>query len=548
MKLTANNLYSIRNSYIVVKKIEERLEIINIRGWKGETTIISVPCDDAEISPDYEKVSFVTNGNTHELALYGKFGIILKGKRPLIAHYHKLSECRGVASGYEALSCMIRGSALFLNDYKNEGYLWAYAIKGNVSFNAIPNESCSGYQSISYEISVGNNGYEVKFLTSYDMGTLTYTDDGETFESATGCVKEDFKVWLEKYPDIPQEWTYTMWVNFVGKHGILPTDSQVSGKMGMRALWSWDNLFSAMALAGKFDEKAFDLFMMPYRFLLDNGYMFDSITDSKINYSYTKPPVHGLVYAQMMKDSDFFTREDVLREVVVHMRKNTEYWLYHRAEELFYTHGNDSTCDDATCFADTRYASTPDLYALLSVQCETIADIYNRLGQKENSEIFVKLSLELAKKVEVFVIDGNMSVKDIETGEYHIGNSLILYRAFVVYDKLSTRAQNLFLEKIKTFETNYGFASEPPSSPFYNGSGYWKGAVWAPDQFLMYYALQKAGQTDYANEMAHRYVEGIKRAGCYENIDGQKGTGNNCSVFSWTAAMAIWLSQKIKIR
>ena len=297
---------------------------------------------------------------------------------------------------------------------------------------------------------------------------------------------------------------------------------------------------------GKFDEKAFDLFMLPYRFLLDNGYMFDSITDSKINYSYTKPPVHGLAYAQMMKDSDFFTKEDVLHQVVTPMRKNTEYWLYHRAEELFYTHGNDSTCDDATCFAHTRYASTPDLYALLSVQCETLSDIYARLGEKENSEKFTILSLQLAKKVEDFVMDDSMSIKDIVTGEYHAGNSLLLYRAFIVYDKLSPRAQSVFLKNIKTFETKYGFASEPPSSPFYNGSGYWKGAVWAPDQYLMYYALKKAGQDAYAEEMAKRYIDGIKKAGCYENIDGQKGIGNNCSVFSWTAAVATWLSYATK--
>lgn len=546
MKLTENNLYSIHNSYIVVKKIEKCLEVINIRGWKGETAIFSVPCDEAEITPDYDKLVFVSDGNTHELALYGKFGVILKGKTPLNVHYHKLSECRGVATGYEALSCIPRGNALFLNDYKNEGYLWVYAIKGDVRMNAIPNESCSGYQSISYDISVGTDGYETKFITSYDMGTLTYTDDGETFESASSRVKADFKEWLKKYPNISQEWTYTMWVNFVGRHGILPTDSQVSGKMGMRALWSWDNLFSAMALAGKFDEKAFDLFMMPYRFLLDNGYMFDSITDSKINYSYTKPPVHGLAYAQMMKDSDFFTRKDVLREVVVPMRKNTEYWLYQRAEEPFYTHGNDSTCDDATCFANTRYASTPDLYALLSVQCETIADIYARLAEKENSEKFTLLSFQLAKKVEDFVMDDSMSIKDVVTGEYYAGNSLLLYRAFIVYDKLSVRAQNVFLRKIKTFETKYGFASEPPSSPFYNGSGYWKGAVWAPDQYFMYYALKKAGQDAYAEEMAKRYIDGIKKAGCYENIDGQKGIGNNCSVFSWTAAVATWLTYATK--
>ena len=256
----------------------------------------------------------------------------------------------------------------------------------------------------------------------------------------------------------------------------------------------------------------------------------------------TKPPVHGLAYAELMKKSSFFTDEERLKEVVAFMRKNTEYWLYHRAEEPFYIHGNDSTCDDATCFTATTYAVTPDMYALLSVQCETISDIYARLCEVQESKKFSELSKELAKKVELFVLEGGMSLKSMETGEYIRGESLLLYRAFIVCDKLSEKSKALFIKNIKNFETRYGFASEPPTSKDYNGSGYWKGAVWAPDQYLINYALRKAGEIEYADEMAKRYVEGILKAGCYENIDGQKGIGNNCSVFSWTAATAILLS------
>ena len=122
MELNDNNFYSIHNSYIVIKKINNKLHFINIRGWKGETTIFSLFCDHAEIAEDYSKLVCTYNGLSHEIALYGKFGVIIKGSESLLATYHKLKDCINVTPGYEAISCMKRNKAIFVNDYKNEGY------------------------------------------------------------------------------------------------------------------------------------------------------------------------------------------------------------------------------------------------------------------------------------------------------------------------------------------------------------------------------------------------------------------------------------------
>ncbi|MBO5925811.1 MAG: hypothetical protein J6Q52_06120 [Clostridia bacterium] len=331
-----------------------------------------------------------------------------------------------------------------------------------------------------------------------------------------------------------------MWSNFESKSGYFTQDTQICSKAGMCAIWSWDNCFSALAMARRMPKVAFYEFMLPYIYLRDDGYMLDSITDQKISWEYTKPPVHGYIYRLMMRENEYFSRPEQLKQVLEPMVKNTNWWLTARGVPT-YMHGNDSGADNATCFDKYMVVRSPDLYAYLAVQCDVISEIMAMLGDDREVE-YRELGVQLASKIDEFLIDGKLHVQSRVTGEYVATDSLVTYKSIVATNMLSDEVKKVVVDIIPRYETRYGLASEPLDSDKYVINGYWSGAIWAPDQALVITALDAMGYTDYARKLASTYVNAVKKSGCSENVDAVSGEGIRCPMYNWTAGVYVYLS------
>ena len=544
IKLEGNTLYTIKGSYISVLRDKNLLYVTNTSGWLGMSIIFALPCDNDEIYFNPEELVFGYNGVRHRLCLYGKFGFILKGDADIKLKYYRRSDCFYFKGGdFDAPVAMKKDGKLFINDYKNSTYIWIDDILGKSDFEFVNGEN-GDFKELFLNIGTQGGGYEIKFAGNQNYGDFNYAEDGFTYAKAVAAVKRDYSVWKKKFANITEECLFALWGNLVAENGILPSFSSYAGNGGMWALWSWDNAYTALALSGKFDKIAYELFIMPFLRLCKNGYMFDAITDKTIDYRFTKPPVHAIVYSLMMRRSEYFCQIKRLKRVTEGLKKSTDYWLKVQGSVPFYTHGNDSGADNSTCFDKYRFITTPELYALLSEQCRLISEFSKRLNNVADEKMYKKLSERLASEIDGFISDGGFAVKSMQTGEFVKTKSLLLLRQIVAGKALSKKARAIILSDIKNFETDCGFSSEARNSEFYNGYGYWRGAVWAPDQLLFNYGLESLGMKDYAEEMAMRYVKAVCKTGPYENINGDNGKGHRCPVFSMVAGVVSYFTDK----
>lgn len=543
IELKGNTLYTIKGSYIACQREGNKIYVVNMSGNLGLSIIVSFLCDDDKIMFSPEKLGFHYQKEYHEICLFDKFGFIIRGKGGIRCKYYKRSDCFYFKGGnFDAPINFETEGKLFINDYKNSAYVWISAQKGNACFEKI-GEDKADFQELYINVSSDeDNDYEAKFICTQELGNFSYPKNDITFDKALKNVTEDYGEWRSKFKNTSEDCLYALWGNIVSQNGILPTESSFAGNGGMWALWSWDNAYTALALAGKFDQLAYDLFMLPFRKLTDKGFMFDSITDVAVDYRFTKPPVHAIVYSLLMEKSSYFCRKDKMSEVVNGLKKNTDYWLVAQGNEPFYTHGNDSGADDSTCFDKYRWITTAELYALLSEQCLIISKMCKTLGEDKESARYDKLSSELVAKIDDFIVDNEFAVKSMSNGEMVKSRSLLNLRQIVCGDRLGKRAKEIIQRELPAFETQSGFASEATDSPNYNGYGYWRGAVWAPDQLLFNYGLNKMGMKEYAKKMAERYANAVFKTGPYENINGDNGEGHRCPIFSMVAGVASYFS------
>jgi len=94
----------------------------------------------------------------------------------------------------------------------------------------------------------------------------------------------------------------------------------------------------------------------------------------------------------------------------------------------------------------------------------------------------------------------------------------------------------------RRFLTQFGPATEAPTSPLYTADGYWRGPIWAPSTYLLVDGLRRGGRDDLAREIARRFCDLVVQAGGhYENYDALTGAGLRTRGFAWTSAVNVLL-------
>ena len=359
---------------------------------------------------------------------------------------------------------------------------------------------------------------------------------------------------------------YITWSSVVHPSGHLKKYAMYMSNNWMTNLWSWDNCFNAIALAGHRPGLAYDQFIVFADFQDDSGVLPDFVNDRSASFSCCKPPIYGWAYRLLMELNPYFEEPGRLKEVYGMLKGVERYWRVHRMIDgwplPYYSHGNDSGWDNATVFDGGCPVTSPDLPAYLILLYEALEDIAGRLGSagREGPECQagggpgrggaageneVRVWRERGERMKGHLIerlwDGKRfrSWDPVRRRRVESEFCLIDWMPIAAAHRLPGEIRDALAEHLVNggHRTRFGLASEAPGSPEYRSEGYWRGPIWAPVMLLIADGLRRCGETEAAGALARGFCEAVLKGGMAENFDALSGRGLVDPAFTWTSSV-----------
>ena len=530
-------VFSKSGSYLAIDKKENELLIMSSYGGKYYPLYAIKIEEDAEIDMKPWELT-VKSGGEYKFCFFGKSGLFIKGKKkPLTIEY------REAKNDYNVNFVRETENGIAVGDTINNGVAYLTATHGKLSYSAPMNvgEESRKFLAKRKEISVtfGVDGEDFIAAIERFFNGCDFSACGDfTYDEAVAAAREEYerfeKLFIEKKKNANVA-IYVLWCNTLPKDGYLTRIPICPSRAGMTRVWSWDNVFNSIALAEYHPELAFDQIMIPYDLITADGQIPDAVSAIRTEWTNVKPPVQGWAYKILLKKNAYFGKISVLKQVYFPMKRNTDWWLNMRGKVPSYYHGNDSGADNSTCFDFCDQVETPELLALLSLQCEFLSETAQKLELYNDEKIYGKLAEELRNKACNNYFDGKIFIKDGFSGVKHYCDSLLPLRVLILGEKLPESIKNYIVERLRNdFLGEYGLASEALNSEKYEKDAYWRGSLWAPDQYMIAYGLNEIGESALAREILNRYKSAIEKNGFYENYDAHTGEKERCKNFSWS--------------
>ena len=388
-------------------------------------------------------------------------------------------------------------------------------------------------------------------LRSYRM---TPEQEFSNYEAEKADAGKCFALWIapfggnerDVYAKIAQ---YVLWGNFVRRDGVLGYDALYMNKGSMTNIWSWDNCFSAIALARTHPQSALEQLLV----ILDqqdaSGALPDYVNDRFASYSCVKPPIYGWTIQKLRERNDFFRDRDLTAFFYERISRLTRFWLEHRFIRDWglcgYWHGNDSGWDNASVFHQGTPLCVPDLAAYLIRQMDALTELAGELGREEEGRRWKARGEEMfsALMYRLHTPAGFVS-RLTRTGEADSGAScLINLLPLLIHYRMDRAAVDALVRRLEGFEGNYGLATEKRDSPRYRKGGYWLGPVWAPVTLLFVDSLDAAGYSGAAARLAAKFRQLPSVGLMAENFDPDTGEGFDDNAFAWTAGVYLLLEE-----
>ncbi len=438
------------------------------------------------------------------------------------------------------------------NCYKNNNRYLVWVQEGTCTLDQKWEESSSLYSRL--EIG-GDDGFLCivrEIETEWDRQVPVYD-----FDASRDACEKDFLDFYSRMPEIAPEYeemgclaAYLNWSSIVRPNGFLKREAMYMSKNWMTNVWSWDHCFNAIALSYANPDLAWDTYIIMADFQDRTGRLPDSVSDNHIIWNYCKPPVHGWALRRMMEHMEL--TETQLREAYDFLSRWTGWWMDYRRKDglYYYDHGNDSGWDNSTAFSKLPPVATPELQADMIIQMRVLAQLAQRLGETQKAAFWAGSAQE---HLDLFLhrcFRDNLPVAiQCSTGEIVENKSLLPYEILILGTSLPEEIREAVISLVssETFFTEYGFATESPSSGFYRSDGYWRGPVWAPSTILMIDGLVQCGEKALAREAAKRFLKLVQKSGFAENFDALTGEGLRDRAHTWTASVAIILAAEINI-
>ena len=373
-----------------------------------------------------------------------------------------------------------------------------------------------------------------------------------SFNDCVTNADKSLQAWVNKTPAIPLNYqqanamaSYLNWSCVVNPRGFITREIIYTSKNVMRAAWSWDHCFTAMALAYKEPAQSWNNFMLFFDHQNETGSFPDFMNDRMALWGFVKPPIHGWTLRKMMQANPALADAKHLNEIYKPLQRWTNFWFdYHDDDKDSlpeYHHGNDAGWDNASCFDLGFQAEAPDLAAYLALQMDVLAEVAQKLGKTKEAKAWAIKSDRMIKRLIVNLWNGQkFVVKRMEDNAvYEKNECLMSYLPLVLGKKLPKYITDKMIADLKTNGqfTSIGLASENPNSPLYNADSYWRGPVWAPPTLIIASGVFDCGDKTFATEIAKRYCDNCSKNGFAENYDALTGIGLRDYSLTWSSSV-----------
>ncbi|GAB1818822.1 amylo-alpha-1,6-glucosidase [Herbidospora sp. RD11066] len=380
-------------------------------------------------------------------------------------------------------------------------------------------------------------------VEEYETARAPYSEV-DTFEQVVKAARAEFDAfaaavapWRDGTTPAAELAAYVLWSATVRPAGFLTRPGVLMSKHWMDKVWSWDHCFNAIALDEGLPELAWHQFRLPFDHQDDAGALPDSVTHSEILYNFVKPPIHGWALGRLGRR----TEPD---ETYRLLERWTNFWLDARRvpghELAHYQHGNDSGWDNATTFDPERVVETADLAAFLVLQMRELAR--RAPGPAEAARWDAAADRMKEALLSELWTGERFVARSALTGRTWHSSSLLDLMPIVLGEELPPEVSAVLARRIGAHLTEFGPATELPSSPHYQDDGYWRGPIWAPSTILIEDGLRRAGHTGPADEISDRFRRLCERSGFAENFDARTGEGLRDRAYTWTASAYLILA------
>jgi hypothetical protein len=386
-------------------------------------------------------------------------------------------------------------------------------------------------------------------IDTYVSAWKLHTSD-ETFEQAQQAERTAYSDWLRTMPEVDADLgpgaelaAYVNWESVVEPSGHLKRPAMLMSKNWMGSVWSWDHTFNAMAASLGNPQLAWDQFMLPIDVQDASGAFPDMWNADSVIWEYSKPPVHGWALAWMLRHGRFQDKQHLIA-VYEPLEKWTEwYFRYRDLNENGipeYRHGDESGWDNSTALIDGVPVESPDLSAYLVLQMDVLSEIAERLGKAEEAQRWKQRSDALLQKLLKRFWTGHdfVSFNTIDGKEIH-SESLLLLMPVILGHRLPQSVQAQLIESLKSRlqQSPFGLPSEPPTSPFYQSDGYWRGPIWAPATMIIAEGLDDMGEHTLADTLRKKFCLMAQHSGMAENFDAKTGAALRDPAYTWTSSV-----------
>lgn len=399
----------------------------------------------------------------------------------------------------------------------------------------------------------GDDGFEA----SIDLfRALPPPPDARDFDTVHAESAAEFAAWLAAAPrggddEARRLAAYVLWSGTVPAGGLLSRPAIFMSKNHMINVWSWDNAFSALGVAAMDPGLAFDQFAVIFDRQDASGLLPDFVNDRDASFAFTKPPVHGWAILRLLDRYPDWLTADRKRLLNQWLERQVGYWLTHARKSgsdlPVYFHGNDSGWDNATFFAEGGPVMSPDLPTFLVLSCDCLARLADDAARADQwraqgDAILALLMAHLATG------DGFGTRLATDAARLRRDDSLIGFMPLLLGPRLPRPLADAMIRRLETggWLTEWGLATERPSSAFYESDGYWRGPIWAPTTMLVWDGLVQQARTDLAETVARRFLRLCETSGMAENFDALTGAGLRDRAFAWTSAVYLWLASSLR--
>jgi len=413
----------------------------------------------------------------------------------------------------------------------------------------------AGRKATRLEVAPGGNGNWDIAIDEFSSTWLPRDRPG--FEACVAAAAEQFSAFLSAMPAAPDHLaearelaTYIDWAATVNPEGLLKRPAMLMSKNWMCNVWSWDHCFNAMALTPGHMHLAWDQLLVVTDHQDSFGCLPDAINDVHKHYNYSKPPIHAWTLGEMLRRAPTPPPADVLEALYDSLCRQVTWWLTHRRGEgdvlPYYLHGNDSGWDNSTMFDEGVPLVAPDLAAFLVVSCDELADVASGLGRqdeatrwREQADRLLAAMLEQLWHGDRFIALARRDRTPV------VCDSLIPCIPILLGKRLPPPVVDALVTSLRRFVTEWGLATEHPSSEAYADNGYWRGPIWAPSTYLAVCGLERSGEHALAREVAQRFCRLCAKSGFAENFDAVRGLPLCDRAYTWTASVFLLLAEKL---